>query len=493
MKKLKFLMMLVVVACSLSGCINSQPETPLPKDRVNESSVTNPYLITEEEALANLEAFFAANNQGQTRTATPMPRIKKITGVRNHDLATRGETGDSTILLYIANFDDEQGFALLSADKRVSSLVVGVSEKGEISEEILECYEQIMNDRTLYAGFPLDGPGFFTDSIPEEAPQMCMNPNTVNYYVEEEGDTLVGNLDTSEYDLLGTNMKPHLTAENQIELLILEGAINYVRSNIKNIPVNDNKLVDHLVSEWEDPGTGGGGYADNKETDVVTKGPLLTAFVGWRQSPDLNIYFPTVRKPFSHKKRKAYTGCYPLALAKVLAHNRKPETYTYHDHTFNWDIINNYRFGPSDEVALFLRAVADGCNPWYFYKGTFVFPNRAEKFLKRIGYSNVKNRKNSFDRIKEMIDNDHPLVICGVPKYKITNAHAWNIDGYRTSKRGSKDIKMVHCDFGWGGKYNGYYLDNVFNLGSEDNIYDNNNHSGDDKKLNHHNRILVYD
>ncbi len=103
------------------------------------------------------------------------------------------------------------------------------------------------------------------------------------------------------------------------------------------------------------------------------------------------------------------------------------------------------------------------------------------------------NRKNSFDRIKEMIDNDHPLVICGVPKYKITNAHAWNIDGYRTSKRGSKDIKMVHCDFGWGGKYNGYYLDNVFNLGSEDNIYDNNNHSGDDKKLNHHNRILVYD
>lgn len=103
--------------------------------------------------------------------------------------------------------------------------------------------------------------------------------------------------------------------------------------------IYDNEALQILVSEWEDPGTGGGGYADNKETDVVTKGPLLTSFVGWGQSPDLNIYCPIVRKPFSHKKRRAYTGCYPLALAKVLAHNRKPETYTYHDHTFNWVLM----------------------------------------------------------------------------------------------------------------------------------------------------------
>lgn len=248
--------MLVMAACCLTGCVSNQIEPPAPTDQVNTNSVANPYLISKEEALTNLEAFFAANNKGGTRTSTPMPRIKNIMGVRNHGCATRSEAGDSTMLLYIANFDEEQGFAILSADKRVSSLVVGVSEKGEISEEILEFYEQIMNDRTLYAGFPLDGPGFFTDSIPEEAPQMCMNPNTVNYYVEEEGDTLVGNLDTSEYDLLGANMKPKLTAENQIELLILEGAINYVRNNIKNIHVNDNKLVDRPVSEWEDPGSG---------------------------------------------------------------------------------------------------------------------------------------------------------------------------------------------------------------------------------------------
>lgn len=121
MKKLS-IMMLVLAACWLTGCVSNQIDPPTSVGQETSKGVANPYHITEKEAIANLEAFFASNNQGQTRTSTPMPRIKKITGVRNHDRATRGETGDSTTLLYIANFDDEQGFALLSADKRVSSL-----------------------------------------------------------------------------------------------------------------------------------------------------------------------------------------------------------------------------------------------------------------------------------------------------------------------------------------------------------------------------------
>ncbi len=52
---------------------------------------------------------------------------------------------------------------------------------------------------------------------------------------------------------------------------------------------------------------------------------------------------------------------------------------------------------------------------------------------------------------------------------------------------------MVHCDFGWGGDCNGFYIDGVFNLKSKYNIYDNENDNG--KKINYNNsvRILVYD
>ncbi len=493
MKKLSIIAALVLSACWLTGCVSNQIEPPAQIGQLNTEGVNNPYHITEDEALANLEAFFAANNQGQTRTSTPMPCIKKITGVKNHDRATRGETGDSTILLYIANFDDEQGFALLSADKRVSSLVVGVSEKGEISEEILEFYDRLISERPLYKGFPLDGPGFYTDTIPGGDTETFINPNTVDFYIEKEDDYLIGNLDTSGYELLNPIGDTNIAPIEQLELFIIDCAINYVRSNIKNVTVNDNKLADRPISEWENPGgAGGGGTIHVEETDVVIVGPLLSDFVYWRQEGNLNKYFPLAHDPLTLGIVQAATGCYPLALAKILAHNRRPEVFTYHGHTFDWNIISNDRSGSSDEAAFFLRAVADGCNPWYFASGTFVFPKRAARFLKRNEYTNVDNKKYSFDRIKSMIDNNRPLAICGMPDLDVKRAHAWNIDGYRTSKYGSKEVKMIHCDFGWGGNYNGYYVDNCFNLGSDDNIYDG-RHENDDRTLNSYNRLLMYE
>lgn len=493
MKKLSIVMMLILAVCWLTGCVSNQIEPPASVAQANTESIGNPYHITEDEALANLEAFFAANNQSQTRTSTTMPHIKKITGVMNHDRATRSETGDSTILLYIANFDDEQGFALLSADKRVSSLVVGVSEKGEISEEILEFYDRLISERPLYKGFPLDGPGFYTDTIPGGGTETFINPNTVDFYIEKEDDYLIGNLDTSGYELLNPIGDTNIAPIEQLELFIIDCAINYVRSNIKNVTVNDNKLADRPISEWENPGgAGGGGTIHVEETDVVIVGPLLSDFVYWRQEGNLNKYFPLAHDPLTLGIVQAATGCYPLALAKILAHNRRPEVFTYHGHTFDWNIISNDRSGSSNEAAFFLRAVADGCNPWYFASGTFVFPKRAARFLKRNEYTNVDNKKYSFDRIKSMIDNNRPLAICGMPDLDVKRAHAWNIDGYRTSKYGSKEVKMIHCDFGWGGNYNGYYVDNCFNLGSDDNIYDG-RHENDDRTLNSYNRLLMYE
>lgn len=305
-------------------------------------------------------------------------------------------------------------------------------------------------------------------------------------------------MDTSGYELLNQNAIVNrdsgnrITLDNQLQLLILEYAVNYAKNCIKGINVNDNKMTDRPVGVW-DPVPGGSPTNDDTETNVVVKGPLLTNFVAWEQEGNLNKYFPLAHDPFSVEIVQAATGCYPLALAKILTYNRKPEVFTYHGHTFDWDIIGNDIGGSTNESALFLLAVADGCNPWYFASGTFVFPKRAARFLRRCDYANVDNKKYSFDRIKDMIDNNHPLAVCGMPKGDISRAHAWNIDGYRTSKRGCYDMKMIHCDFGWGGWYNGYYVSDVFNLGSEDNIYDNNNHYGNDHELNHYNRILVYD
>lgn len=490
MKKLSIIAVLVMAGCCLTGCVSNQDMPPAPVAETNTDSGTNPYRISEEEALASLDAFFAANSGENTRTSAPAPRVKKLIGIRNHDKATRGEAEDTTTLLYVANFENQQGFALLAADKRVETPVIGVSEQGEISEDAIARYEATYGNRPIYKGFPLDGPGFFTDTVPGGGTETFINPNTVDFYIEEEGEYLIGDFDTSGYELLNPTPQSTVTYQQQQEAFIVESAVNYSQNRINKYGNdNTNLKFKHTPDDDEpslvDPWIGGTG--DMTEKDVVIVGPLLSKFVLWGQSPYLNVKFPPVGN-----LKHALTGCYPLAVAKVLAHNRKPENYTYHDHTFDWDVINNYRWGPSEEAALFLRAVADGCNPWYFAQGTFVFPNRAERFMRRCGYSNVHNKEYSFDRIKNMIDNNHPLAICGMPDLCVRRAHAWNIDGYRTSKRGRYDVKMIHCDFGWGGNYNGYYVDNCFNLGSEDNIYDG-RHENDDRTLNSYNKLLMYE
>ena len=108
-----------------------------------------------------------------------------------------------------------------------------------------------------------------------------------------------------------------------------------------------------------------------------------------------------------------------------------------------------------------------------------------------------------------MIDKGCPVIIYAMPGIKITSSHAWIIDGYKiktrdnvitrfqngkvvSTKTESETSKMVHCDFGWGGKCNGFYVDGIFKLNNSENEFDNNNHNGN-TNYNHHKRIIVYD
>lgn len=226
MKKLSIIATLVMAGCCLTGCVSNQEMPPTPVVETNTDSGTNPYRISEEEALANLDAFFAANSGGNTRTSASAPRVKNLIGIRNYDEATRGEAEDTTTLLYVANFENQQGFALLAADKRVDTPVIGVSEQGEISEDAIARYEATYGQRQLYKGFPLDGPGFFTDTVPGGGTETFINPNTVDFYIEEEGEYLIGDFDTSGYEPLNT-MNSSTTPNDELETYIVGSSIDY--------------------------------------------------------------------------------------------------------------------------------------------------------------------------------------------------------------------------------------------------------------------------
>jgi hypothetical protein len=50
--------------------------------------------------------------------------------------------------------------------------------------------------------------------------------------------------------------------------------------------------------------------------------------------------------------------------------------------------------------------------------------------------------------------------------------HAWVYDGAIVASKDGKSTNFVHCNWGWGGYKNGYYISNAFNANSGATIYD---------------------
>lgn len=129
--------------------------------------------------------------------------------------------------------------------------------------------------------------------------------------------------------------------------------------------------------------------------------------------------------------------------------------------------------------------------------------------MEEVGFKNVKKYDYNFSRIKKMIDDGKPVIMMAMPKLKVTKSHAWNIDGYKTKTRTittntysgnnltksetiTETREMVHCDFGWEGNSNGYYVSGIFDLDSGENEYD----KGYSEKSDNYNRfikIITYD
>lgn len=65
MKKLSIIAALVMAGCCLTGCVSNQDMPPAPVTETNTDSGCNPFRISEEEALSNLDAFFVANSGGK--------------------------------------------------------------------------------------------------------------------------------------------------------------------------------------------------------------------------------------------------------------------------------------------------------------------------------------------------------------------------------------------------------------------------------------------
>lgn len=480
-----------------SGC--QSVDLPIPV----ESEETLSHTISVEDAIENLKSFM---KDGSTR-AGDTREVSNVLTVKYKSAATRsaGTVLDCENLIYVANFEDEQGYAILAADDRIDEPVLAITDQGSLTDEnVEEAVDAVVNyDRPIFEDYPMTGPGFF--STPETGDEVFMNPNTVNLYNADKDDTLVGNfnpecpkqdLDTdsvSNDDAVSVG-----SSEDLATTLCVAYALNSINSNRFRKPGDSHRppqLIDDTINRdtvpMINPNLGDEDVVryETIPSDWYIKesvAPMLSQFAYWHQDTPFNDFYPEVRKyKFLGAKKRASAGCFPLALAKIVSYFEHPYSLCYGGINVNWAELKRYLYPDKMSIvakrsaASLLRAIDFRCDSWHFYEGTFTFPKDARKFFRSCGYSNVAEHSYSRDLSKQMLVNGKPFCIYAMPDYDITKSHCWNIDGYKVKEQkitynkyvnnnlvessvSYKNEKMVHCDFGWGSYCSGYYVSGIF-------------------------------
>ena len=169
-------------------------------------------------------------------------------------------------------------------------------------------------------------------------------------------------------------------------------------------------------------------------------------------------------------------GCVAIALGQIMAYHKKP--LSYNGHTYPWDLITQYpiimpSWSVAQSVAELIHdiGVSAGIDYWNGSSGTNI--NGARNALSDFGYNHVMSNY-SYNIITNNIDSGRP---CYTQGDNNTLGHAWVIDGYRSISTtykyytqttlelcyiGIETLNYVHCNWGWGGTSNGFFLEKAF-------------------------------
>jgi len=214
-----------------------------------------------------------------------------------------------------------------------------------------------------------------------------------------------------------------------------------------------------------------------KSASAATVEPLID--VEWNQNSSWNRFCPVDE---DGPGGRAYVGCVGVAIAQAMSVYKYPvqptgsKTY-YHD-TYGTIIVHYDRETPYqwDSMAL---DVADIFNSKLLYHtavsvemdfGATGSSSQAKSAATALSkyfkyYSGVKyvdryaNEQEWIDLLTAELSSGRPVIYSGFPEDD-SPGHAFNIDGVDT--RG-----YFHLNWGWSGKYNGYYLINNLRPGTD--------------------------
>lgn len=460
MKKLKKIVLALVTAMSLFGCKNQleNGKENFPnynKERrkeLAELAVIGNYSLSEDEVTSNLLSFLSGKEDLSRAAVTEQYSIKKIDSetislanvqIAENRSASLEKYDDVDFYLYqISGTNDENlGYAVLTNDRRIGE-IVSITDNSEFHSDI------------------------------SKVPFMQMFCLQLENYIEE-------------------------TAE--IWNSLTDDDLEEARSAYSGIGASGN----YTYSNWK--------YNSGNISNILT--------TKWGQGNPYNAGIAAA------KGDNYLTGCGATAVAQVMAFHEYPKVCSdtiknelnskwsaasSWNGIYDWNAIkeyeNGYYLSSAGKMMLgaFMYQVAEGVQSSYGTSATSTYTSNYPPFLQSVGYSTDSIQGYSFESIYNSINNDCPVVITGAAKKHIgehrflwwtwetddgySEGHAWVVDGYcnmrctATNINDSNDVQTftsnyVHCNLGWSGLDNGYYLDGVFstNVGAVASDYTVNN------------------
>ena len=193
MKKITIIATLSFLCLIATSCTDTMDEPIL------ETNVKTEYHgVPVEDALKYLNDFLATTDE-PTRSSGAR-RIGSVNVVRNKDLVTRSTSSksfDADSLIYVVNFENNQGFAYLAADDRISAPIIFIADSGNISTYGIGDNAGLPMPgefRDIFADYPIVGPGtFYAYNDITEQEELYMNPNTFSLLDSETNSYYVGN------------------------------------------------------------------------------------------------------------------------------------------------------------------------------------------------------------------------------------------------------------------------------------------------------------
>lgn len=328
-------------------------------------------------------------------------------------------------------------------------------------------------DTVYYIVNFVDSSGFaFAGALPESEPV---------YAIMDHGNLNWGDLDNPDIRYKYFNVL------NFMDVAILGSDISYPTGN-------SNEVVDHI-----------------KGWDILSaKAPILKT--KWSQ-----------RSPYSKYCSNNVVGCVGVAVAQLLSYFRTlesfpdPTTEAKNPVYLDWDYIisvcndNNgaipnpkYETPVVEQVSKLCRYIGKWCDAEYNKDGTTSMKSKkAIEFFKKVCHLKSSGLKGY---------NENAIVNSlktGIPVYGRGNSsrtkflfwdvaygggHAWVYDGYviccESNDPSNKKKTLLHCNWGWDGRDNGYFLSKVFDtslvrLNDEDiqeDMFNSRSDSNDDGK-----------